>query len=151
MGRYRCLRSHLGQLSLMISATEHRQIVEKISKIPWTLRCQHREDSKRLEDCRLNYRLHLNPLQQSFVVEGKGWLYGPRIDRWLKRLLDRRPAPVLRRDCNTYLIVFTVSDPKIPGSRSRHVFRGEPTFSTCGRPSLGRFMARQSSRRTSTP
>jgi hypothetical protein len=60
----------LGGFSLIISAIEHYQTVEKMGKAFWKLRRQHREDIGRLEDCRLDYRMHMRRLLQPLVVEG---------------------------------------------------------------------------------
>lgn len=95
----------LGGFSLIISAIEHYQTIEKMSNTFWKLRRQHREDIGRLEDCRLEYRMHLRLLLQPLVVEGtieqaelellvedlrsKGWM-NPNIDERLDQRLGER-------------------------------------------------------------
>jgi hypothetical protein len=95
----------LGGFSLIISAIEHYQTIEKLGKAFWKLRRQHREDNGRLEDCRLDYRMHMRQLLQPLVVEGrieqaelellvenlssKGWI-NPEIDERLGQRLGER-------------------------------------------------------------
>jgi hypothetical protein len=95
----------LGGFSLVISAIEHYQTIEKMGKSFWKLRRQHREDIGRLEDCRLDYRMHMRLLLQPLVVEGmieqaelelliedlssKGWM-NPEIDERLGQRLGER-------------------------------------------------------------
>lgn len=95
----------LGGFSLIISAMEHYQAIEKANRIFWKLRRQYREDIGRLEDCRLDYRTHMRLLLQPLVVEGtieqvelelligdlssKAWL-NPEIDERLSQRLGER-------------------------------------------------------------
>ena len=95
----------LGGLSLVISAIEHYQTIEKMGKTFWKLRRQHREDVGRLEDCRLDFRMHMRLLLQPLVVEGtieqaelellvedmscKAWM-SPEIDERLCQRLGER-------------------------------------------------------------
>jgi len=101
----------LGSFSLIISAIEHYQAIEKMGKTFWKLRRQHREDVGRLEDCRLDFRMHMRLLLQPLVVEGtieqaelellvedlscKGWMnpeiderLGQRLGEWKKRYFE---------------------------------------------------------------
>lgn len=96
----------LGGFSLIISAIEHYQTMEKMSKTFWRVGLQHRRDTGRLEDCRLDYRSHMRLLLQPLVVEGtieqaelellvvdlnsKGWKNSEVDERLSQRLGERK-------------------------------------------------------------